>query len=419
VLDPDTLDAVWRAAAARLAQPLADAGIAVGVARERGYQAPEGLAHLPFVHWPSQSDEVRAALDAVRTRLEQATAAVEAADSAEAADTALGALLQARLDLARLAAGTGEVLAVLLTPVRGGLDATFYQRPAPVEPEAELEADEHDDGDDEDGGTEPTAWRPDVAVPDVTVELAGVSHAQHAARTEMASQGLIRDLADHPAAALILLVAQLFKAVIFPVSTSPSTSALQVRAESWRRPAAEDGLGAVVWARLEGRRAAYLASGARPIGWIAALSDEDRGALLAELVAVCLDLREPKTTHVRRAARAEAVEIAALCGADLAQHWTPDAAFAGVHSKPQLLAFLAEMGGGPDKAAALKKDELVQATVEAAAAARWVPACLQWRAPVAAEAAESDEAPAAGTAAGRSEDLAAAADGEAQEAQAA
>jgi hypothetical protein len=36
------------------------------------------------------------------------------------------------------------------------------------------------------------------------------------------------------------------------------------------------------------------------------------------------------------------------------------------------------MGATVEKAAALKKAELVRAVAEAAAARRWVPACLRW-----------------------------------------
>jgi ParB family chromosome partitioning protein len=101
-------------------------------------------------------------------------------------------------------------------------------------------------------------------------------------------------------------------------------------------------------------------------------------ALLAELVAVSLDLREPRTTSVRHAARAEAAEIAVLCGADIAAHWTPDTAFLTVHSKTQLGGLLAEMQVEDDRAKALKKDDLVAFVAEAAAERRWAPAILSW-----------------------------------------
>ena len=44
--------------------------------------------------------------------------------------------------------------------------------------------------------------------------------------------------------------------------------------------------------RLEVRRRAYLASGQRPIPWVDALPHGEKMELLAELIAISLDLRE-------------------------------------------------------------------------------------------------------------------------------
>jgi ParB family chromosome partitioning protein len=101
-------------------------------------------------------------------------------------------------------------------------------------------------------------------------------------------------------------------------------------------------------------------------------------ALMAELVAISLNLREARTTSLRHAARAEAAEIAALCGADISAHWTPDDAYLAVHSKKQLSALLEEMEVEDDRAKALKKDDLVTFVAEAAAARQWAPAALAW-----------------------------------------
>jgi ParB family chromosome partitioning protein len=101
-------------------------------------------------------------------------------------------------------------------------------------------------------------------------------------------------------------------------------------------------------------------------------------ALMAELVAISLNVREARTTSLRHAARAEAAEIAALCGADISAHWTPDAAFLAVHSKKQLSDLLEEMAVEDDRAKSLKKDDLVTFVAEAAAARQWAPAALAW-----------------------------------------
>ena len=114
-------------------------------------------------------------------------------------------------------------------------------------------------------------------------------------------------------------------------------------------------------------------------------------ALLAELTAISLNLREARTSLIRHAARAEAAEIAALCGADISAHWTPDAAYLAVHSKKQLLALLEEMGVEDDRAKTLKKDDLVAFVAESAAERQWAPAALAWDRAELAEVDDGDE----------------------------
>jgi ParB family chromosome partitioning protein len=116
--------------------------------------------------------------------------------------------------------------------------------------------------------------------------------------------------------------------------------------------------------------------------WIETLPFGERMALLAELVAVTLNLREERKDRIQQGARAEAGEIADLCGYDIAQHWTPDAAYLAVHTKKQLQSLLAEMGVDDPRASALKKDELVTFVVEAAAERRFAPRALGWAPPV-------------------------------------
>jgi ParB family transcriptional regulator, chromosome partitioning protein len=407
VLDGDRLDELWRAAAARTADGLAGAGITVAFSRERGLRAPEGLEHLPFVHWGSLPEDLTAQFDRARDDIEAAMALVtEATD--ETREAALAQMLLARLVLARLAAGRGEVAAVLLSPARDGLDAVFYQRPAPPLPAAEQPSDEAKDEDEpEDDDDTPVGesrsasgrrrWDPDIPARAVVVETAGVTHIQHAARTAMATRGLIRDLVDHPDVAQIVVTAQLFKHLALNDTITSDASLLRIAAPNGPVPAGEDDLEGEVWRRLAARRDSFLESGLRPIGFVAALAETDRMALLAELVAVTVDLREARTTSIRRETRAEAEEVAALCGADLAQRWTPDDAFLAVHSRTQLLEFMAEMDAEAPRGGGVRKEEVVRATAEAAAERRWLPACLRWGVedPVAAEAPGPEiEAPA-------------------------
>jgi ParB family chromosome partitioning protein len=89
-------------------------------------------------------------------------------------------------------------------------------------------------------------------------------------------------------------------------------------------------------------------------------------------------LREERKEAIRRNARAEATEIAALSDYDIAQHWTPDKIYLGVHSKKQLSALLEEMGVDDPRATGLKKDDLVAFVAETAAARRFAPRDLAW-----------------------------------------
>ena len=146
-------------------------------------------------------------------------------------------------------------------------------------------------------------------------------------------------------------------------------------------------------ARLDVRREAYRASGLRPITWVETLPHGEKMALLAELTAVSLNIREARTSLLRHGARAEAAEIAALCGADISAHWTPDEAYLAVHSKAQLLAMLDELEVEDDRARTLKKDALVTFVAEAAAERQWAPAVLSWDRPAALDEAD-DGAPA-------------------------
>jgi ParB family transcriptional regulator, chromosome partitioning protein len=220
----------------------------------------------------------------------------------------------------------------------------------------------------------------DIEAPRADVEVEGSSHAFHETRTDVATRGLIRDLADDPGAALTVLIAQLFKQLALHACGDLQGSALQISATRYSRGGmtAVAALDGAVKARLEIRRAAYKASGLRPITWVETLPHGEKMALLAELTAMALNLREPRTNMIRDAARAEAAEIAVLCAADISAHWTPDATYLSAHSKKQLLGLLEEMRVEDDRAKTLKKDALVTFVAEAAAERQWAPSALSW-----------------------------------------
>ena len=393
LVDPEILQSAWCARVQPIVDHLQAEGLTVFIGRDPGFGAPNGLSRLQHV-WERELDIVqKTALDEARYTATQLSSALQDVDTeADGTPAALAPLISAMAVVAGAPLGRSRIAAVLLSPGDGyGVAATFYSVPLPVEALAGEGDDEADKDMDAEGVPAGGGYRGacnDVEVPMADVEIEGSSHVFHETRTDVATRGLIRDLADDPSAALIVLVAQLFKQLALHASGGLETSAAQVVATRYRRGAAPaiPALDGQVFARLEARRAAYKASGLRPIPWVETLPHGEKMALMAELTAASLNLRETRTNTVRNAARAEAAEISALCGADISAHWTPDAPYLAVHSKKQLVTLLAEMGVEDDRAKTLRKDDLVTFVAEAAAERQWAPAALSWdSAPIAEE----------------------------------
>ncbi|WP_165191567.1 ParB/RepB/Spo0J family partition protein [Caulobacter soli] len=386
VVDPEILDAQWRDRIAPLIQAFKGQGLAVYVGPDNGYRAPDGFESLPYVYHGDLTAAQKTARAEARALLDDEVAALRQAPmEAEGSLDLVANVLAARQRLAQAALGDRTLGAVLLTPSADlGVDVTFYALPA-----SEIEEDDEAAPDDQADEDEIGAVV-ELVTPRTVVVVDGVGHSLHETRTDIATRGLIRDLADHPGAALTALVAQLFKLLALKTHVRQGESALTLSAAPYKRGAlpAHPALDGEVRARLETRRETYLASGLRPVAFVDSLAHGEKMALLAELVAVSLDVREARTSLVRHGARAEAAEIAALCDAELSLHWTPDRAFLAAHSKAQLLAMLAEMGVEDARAASLKKDELVVFVGEAAAERQWTPSALAWTAPIQAEAPE-------------------------------
>lgn len=382
LLDPEVLQTAWRARIEPIVAHLKAAGLAVYVGPDGGYRAPDGFFNLPYVYGRDLTEAQAAALAAARAEVARVAGELQDVEAlSEEAPAALCPLFSAQMAVAAAPLARSRIGAVLLTPADGyGLSATFYSVPVPAE-ELPDEIDGEED-EDEDGAPSGGYGRAsnDVEVPRADVEVEGSSHVFHETRTDVATRGLIRDLADDPGAALTVLVAQLFKNLALHSSGSIEESAAAINATGYRRGStpAIPALDGEVRARLDARRAAYKASGLRPIPWVETLAHGDKMALMAELTAISLNVREGRTTSLRHAARAEAAEIAALCGADISAHWTPDEAYLAVHSKKQLLGLLEEMEVEDDRAKTLKKDELVTFVAEAAAERQWAPPALAW-----------------------------------------
>jgi ParB family chromosome partitioning protein len=400
LLDEEILQAQWRRRVDPLVDHFTDAGLSVFVARDEGLRAPDGFAPIPYVFRPNLTEAQSAALDQANAAVEACVDALETFDgAAEDAVTRLCPLFDALQAVEAAPLNFFRIGAVLLVPSDAyGVSATFFGAAvdqAAEPPEADGDEDDADEADDADEGQEDdeaegglSRPRPDIEVPRAEVEVEGSSHVRHETLTDVATRGLIRDLADAPSVALTVVVAQLFKQLALYASGGLEASACAISATGYRRAgvpaiAALDG---VVRARLDAHRTAYRASGLRPIGWVETLDLPARLGLLAELVAISLNLREPRTDWLRPAARAEAAEIAALCHANIAAHWSPDAAYLSCHSKPQLLGLLTEMDGEDDRAKDLKKADLVAFVAQAAAERAWAPAVLAWDRPAPAAA---------------------------------
>lgn len=403
LLDPEILQAAWRERVQPIVDHLKATGLEVFLGREGGYAAPEGFSRLGYVYERDLAEAQRAALAEARERVGDIAAELEGLDpSAEDAPTALCRLVEALAAQAAAPLTRSRVGAALITPGASdfGVAVTFFSvaLPAEEQPEDPDDEDEADEDPDAAGGGYGRSSA-DVTAPKAEVEVEGVSHVLHETRTDVATRGLIRDLADDPSVALTVLVAQLFKQLALHSAGGIGASALQITATRYARGTMPPlpALDGEVRSRLDARRGAYKASGLRPIPWVETLPHGEKMALLAELTAVSLDLRESRTSSVRDGARAEAAEIAALCGADIAAHWTPDEGFLTVHSKAQLLTLLDEMQVEDDRAKSLKKDDLVAFVADAAAERQWAPAVLAWDRPT--SDAEADASDAVGEAA--------------------
>ena len=387
VLDPEILQSAWIARAEALSRDLG-APVRVSVACPEIDDAelePFGTSYGMGL----DSDGLAAWEELQNAEHEAGVALADADWASDDADPLLAAALAARLaaDLASEPAREVSFVQVFCDTVTG-LGLRAYGPPAPVV--------EDDDGgetaEDEgvpfgSGGAFPSRREiPAVTATPVAVapgpELDGVGHALHEVRTDTATRALIRALADDPGAALTAVVARLFSVVVLCQGRGRGGGALSLDAEAYSRRGVTpiEALDGDVRRRLADRRAAWEASELSPIAWVAALPHGEKMALLAEVVALSLDLREERTTQVRRAARAEAVGIAAICQADVTLHWTPDEAFLGAHPKAKLLDMLEAMGEGETRAGAAKKDELVSLVAERAAERSWAPAYLSWAA---------------------------------------
>lgn len=387
LLDPEALTRAWLKRAAEAAAPFEAEGLTVHLAPgEDGMDLPEDLEQLYYAYG-GLSEEATLVYREARERAQAAAEAVTAmAPETPGDDRTEGLQAFVRARIAQDQAGAGQRLATVLMlkpSLRTGVEVDCY---GPVE----AEVDAAGSMDDETGEVEVETEAPGrlgarsvYAPPRAEApapEVEGVSHVLHATRTDMATRGLIRALADAPEVALTALVARLFgnMAVWPPVGRTEAALAITASVFNPSGGRIVEALDGAVRERLDERRRAWEASGLTIIAWVHAMALGDRLSLLAELTTLSLDLREDRTSLVRKAARTEAAEIADLCDADIARWWTPDGAYLRPHSREQLLTMLERMGAETEAAARLRKGDLVAWTENQARARTWAPACLSW-----------------------------------------
>ena len=384
VLDPDKLQVLWTERAAPLVEAAKARGLTVYFQGGELYRAPDGLEAAGPNAAAALGDDARRAWDLACGRTDDlARALSEGERHPQARDADLVAFLIARLEQEAALHGAERIRAVGLYPKAGtGFEVQVYM-PLQVKPAVEADADDGVDPDDAEAFDPPTvaSYRPEIQVPAHAIDTKGRSHALHETYTDIATRGLIRSVADDPRAALTITVARMFTILALQggVSTDLSASTLQGRRYSRGALPADPALDGVVRDRLEARRRAYLEAGLRPLPWVDGLPHGEKMALLAELIAVSLDLRESGVHAVRRAARVEAAEIAELTGHDISTFWRPDVAFLAQHSKAQLMGALAVMEADVTPTKGLKKDDLVGYVASVAAEKGWAPAALNLR----------------------------------------
>lgn len=380
LLDPARLTELWTGRVRTIAAVFEAEGLDVRVTAGPEPDLPEDLETPGYVHGGRLPAEAMALYREARAA--QAAAAETVADrlaeggGAEAEEAALIALVRAQIALDQIALGGRVVTHLVLRPaVRTGLEVETW---TPLEPEVAPDPETGAPAIDPESEVAPVFAAPRAPAP--APEIEGVGHSLHALRTEVATRGLIRALADDPRTALTALIARLFSMVARRGGSAGSESALAITAEVFNPNCGRviPALDGAVRLRLDDRRAAWEESGLTLIRWVHGLDDADRLALLAELVALSVDVQETRTSQIRQAARAEAAELARLSGADLARHWTPDAVFLTPHPKRLLLGMLAAMDDQQEGDAALGKTDLVARVETAAQARRWAPSCLSW-----------------------------------------
>lgn len=277
-----------------------------------------------------------------------------------------------------------EIGAITITPDKAtGFKPLVALKPfVPVpkteeEMQAEAEAAEAKQRQDEAKSAYTVVTHDRIATPKMKVDTEGLNNSLHERRTDVSTKALMRDLADDPQAAIIVLAARLLVDTVTHAHQGDSAARISCKPYESRFEVIP-ALDGEIRIRVRAWKDAFVASGQRPITFVAGLAMGDRLQMMADLVALSLDLREHATHSVNSSRRAEAAEIKTLIVQDLAQHWTPDEQFLSAHPKSLLMAMAQDLELDTTALAKCKKRELVLQIAQAAAEKRYVPKGLDW-----------------------------------------
>ncbi|OYW99611.1 MAG: hypothetical protein B7Z12_17780 [Caulobacter vibrioides] len=391
VLDPEILDTVWRAKVEPVAAALRERGYEVFVPQARSVQVPDGMEALPnwfqmyyvAANLKTEAHEAQARLNEIRPAIHALT--IDLQDPSHL--SLMVDMLVADGEMRCFGSVKRELGAITLIPGDEYKIAAGYAVKPYVAPEIEPDGDDGEDG--QASSSASSRREPEsiyatkshqVATPKIKVDTAGLTHALHERQTDMGTKGLVRDLADSPNAALIVLLAQIFKgAVLGSGNNYSSDAAAKIQLTAFHSAlGVEDDLDGVVRLRLKEWGQRYADSELRPIGFVESLPHGERMQLLADMTAISLDLREHRADGCNGSRRVEASEIAKLCDYNIRTHWTLRGAYLAAHPKKQQMAMLTDMGTDTAQAEKMKKTELTEFVEEQAVAKQYAPPVLDW-----------------------------------------
>lgn len=386
VLDTPLLDELWQGKVAQITDILAERGVEIFIAAKDRVEIPAGMeAPWNYLSEHQVGAELKAQFNADRRAVIDFETEIKGlVQSGEFDAQRIAEYLWANAELYTYEQVQKEIGAITLFPHR---ETGVTARPAlkayvpPVKTEDEIRADqeaaEAKQAAEDARSAYAVTTHKIASAPRVKVDVEGLNNSLHERRTDVATKGLIRDLADDPDVALTVLAAKLLTSAVTHEGSYNFAARITCDLYSSRFEVIPE-LDGEVRLRVRAWKDRLVESQKRPIAFVHGLSHADRLQLIADLVALSLDLKEVGTGSVSSSRRADAAEIQELLGSDISRHWTPDAEFLAAHSKGLLLKMADDLKLDTTSLSKAKKHEIVASVEEAALSARYVPKGLDW-----------------------------------------